>query len=219
MLGHRWQIRTPLGEFWLEVSQAGSRFPAADERQRAQRVWFFAERQLHNLEPDAIGAALELCAELGRARDWQRSRTMDRWAAEALARELEMALLSGRLVLKERPRFESSGAGLEAKEASRDWAPKPRPPDPQRSSEEAWIELELCDPQGNPLAFRTFRVSQNGRVVREGTTNGNGFARVEGLVSGACDIEFTDLDVSDFNPQPALPGAAPADSVGPVAIA
>ncbi len=220
MPGHRWQIRTLLGEFRLEVSQAGGRFPSAQERQRAQRVWFFAERELCSLDPGAIEAALGLCAELGREREWQRSRRMDHASAKALAQELEGALLSGRLVLKAVPRFQGGGAPYDgAKAAASRWIPKPVEPDKRPSSEYAWVELELRNQLGEPVAFRSFRVLQNGRVVREGVTNGNGFARVEGLVPGACDVEFVDLDVKDFNHQPALPGAALAESAGPVVAA
>jgi hypothetical protein len=216
MPGYRWQINTPLGEFRLEVVQVGGRFPSAQERERVQRVWFFAQRELHSLSPVALETARELCAELGSTRDWRTSGRMEPLAAQSLAGHLELALLSGRLVLKQVPRIHAWGGAHEAKASSEaQWTPRPSARE-ERTSEGAWLELELLNQQGEPVANRRFRVIQHERVVREGMTNANGFARVESLSPGTCDIEFVDFDESDFNHQPALPGAAPAASSGPV---
>ena len=217
MAGYRWQIKTPLGEFRLEVTRAGGLFPSLEEGVRAQRVWFFAQSELYHLSPVAIEAAIALCGELGSTRDWRSFRRLDHSLAQHLAQELELALLSGRLVLVEIPRVRAGGAGSEAKTLSdSQWTPRPSAQE-ERASEGDWIELELLNQLGEPVAHRSFRVIQHQRVVREGTTNANGFARIEHLSPGACDIEFVDLDESDFNHQPALPGAAPVSASGPVA--
>lgn len=68
-------------------------------------------------------------------------------------------------------------------------------PDPTLTG---WIEIELLDEAGAPVAGQPFKVElPDGRFVR-GSLDEHGFCRVEGIPSGPCRVTFHKLDGRAF---------------------
>ena len=63
------------------------------------------------------------------------------------------------------------------------------------ASEEAdWIEIELVDPEGNPVPRVRFQLRSSDGRTRSGVLNDNGWARVERLVAGEYEVSFPEWD-------------------------
>jgi type VI secretion system secreted protein VgrG len=72
---------------------------------------------------------------------------------------------------------------------------KPPKTDEEKAARPSWIEIKLKDDDGNPVPGQKYKVSlPDGKTVAEGTLDGNGFARVDGVEPGTCKITFPDLD-------------------------
>ncbi len=62
-------------------------------------------------------------------------------------------------------------------------------------SEKTWIEIELVDENGDPIAGERYRMTlPDGTTVAQGRTDEKGVARVKGVDPGECQITFPDLD-------------------------
>lgn len=74
---------------------------------------------------------------------------------------------------------------------------KPYQP-PEKTEENAkklsWIEIELLDALGNPVAGETYRVKLSNGTVAEGTLDEKGFARLDPIESGNCEVTFPNMD-------------------------
>ena len=68
--------------------------------------------------------------------------------------------------------------------------------DPASSSDskKTWVEIQLVDADGNPVPNEPYRIEAPDGTVNEGSTDGNGVARVDGIDPGNCKISFTALD-------------------------
>src|ERR1043165_8619409 len=76
--------------------------------------------------------------------------------------------------------------------------PKPPKPDPDKKS---WIEIELKDESGKPVAGEAYAVTlPDGTAVASGTLDDKGFARVDGIDPGTCRITFPELDKEAWKP-------------------
>jgi phage baseplate assembly protein gpV len=64
--------------------------------------------------------------------------------------------------------------------------------------ETSFIELELVDPEGEPVAFASYLVTGSDRNEFSGILDAKGRARVEGLVPGNCTVTFPELDGDDW---------------------
>lgn len=64
-------------------------------------------------------------------------------------------------------------------------------PDKKKKS---WIEIELKDDDGNPVAGEPYRVEVPDGSLAEGTLDEKGFARVEGIDPGNCVVSFPRRD-------------------------
>ena len=65
-------------------------------------------------------------------------------------------------------------------------------PDPAKTS---WIEIELVDEEENPVPGEWYRITlPDGQTVAEGTLDDKGFARVDRIDPGICQITFPNLD-------------------------
>jgi hypothetical protein len=75
----------------------------------------------------------------------------------------------------------------------------------QTSSEEKkphWIEIKLVDTEGNPVPGEKYKITlPDGSTVAEGTLDGKGFARVDGIDPGTCKVTFPNLDESVWKPK------------------
>jgi len=82
------------------------------------------------------------------------------------------------------------------------FAPIAQQDDPSGAGEAAepdWIELELCDQDGRPLARQRFELELPDGTVRRGRTNAHGFARLTCILPGTCELSFPDLDASAWD--------------------
>jgi len=71
-----------------------------------------------------------------------------------------------------------------------------RPPQTQEEAEQkrSWIEIELVDEQGEPVAGMAYQITLPDDSIASGTLDEKGFARVEGFEAGSCRVSFPTLD-------------------------
>ncbi len=78
---------------------------------------------------------------------------------------------------------------------------KKKPPKPAKTITQAapsWVEIELKDSEGNPMAGESYRViAADGRVL-DGTLDSEGKARVQGVKKGQCKVTFPNLHADDW---------------------
>ncbi|MFZ2148951.1 MAG: hypothetical protein WAV28_17205 [Sedimentisphaerales bacterium] len=67
----------------------------------------------------------------------------------------------------------------------------PHKPDEEKTS---WIEIEMVDEEDEPVTGEKYKITLPDDSVAEGTLDGKGFARVEGIDPGTCKITFPELD-------------------------
>ena len=61
-----------------------------------------------------------------------------------------------------------------------------------------WIEIELLDDAGQPLAGEVFSVDLPDGRNQQGTLDKQGRARIDGIPRGVCVVRFPDIDAADF---------------------
>ena len=67
--------------------------------------------------------------------------------------------------------------------------------DTDEDQEKSWIEIELVDEDGKPVAGEAYRITlPDGETVAEGTLDAKGCARVDGIDPGTCRITFPGRD-------------------------
>jgi hypothetical protein len=77
----------------------------------------------------------------------------------------------------------------------RPWPEPPRPSAEEATAEEVtWLAIELKDEQGKPVPHARYVVTLPDGGTREGTLNKNGYARVDGVNPGQCQVSFPELD-------------------------
>lgn len=75
---------------------------------------------------------------------------------------------------------------------------KPPEAEEEDQEEKTWIEIELHDMDGNPVPGERYKITLPDGSVTEGTLDGKGFARVDGIDPGNCDVTFPDKDESGW---------------------
>lgn len=70
----------------------------------------------------------------------------------------------------------------------------PFQPTEEEEEEKTWIEIELVDEDDNPIPGERYEIELPDGSVARGTLDNNGFARVEGIDPGTCQITFPELD-------------------------
>ncbi len=94
---------------------------------------------------------------------------------------------------------QAQGASATKAASSQD-SVKVKPYKPPQTKEEkaqkpSWIEIVMVDEQGNPVPSLAYSITlPDGETVAEGTLDDKGFARVDGIEPGTCQITFPDLD-------------------------
>ncbi len=68
---------------------------------------------------------------------------------------------------------------------------KPHKPDEEKTS---WIEIEMVDEEDEPVPGEKYKITLPDDSVAEGTLDGKGFARVDGIDPGTCKVTFPELD-------------------------
>ena len=61
-------------------------------------------------------------------------------------------------------------------------------------AETTWIEIELIDPNGNPVPNERYKITMPDGSVKYGTLDDNAKARIEKLQPGNCQVTFPDRD-------------------------
>ena len=65
----------------------------------------------------------------------------------------------------------------------------------QSNQKKSWIEIELLDEDRKPVPGKKYRVVlPDNKKVAEGTLDEKGFARIEGIDPGTCEVSFPKLD-------------------------
>lgn len=74
--------------------------------------------------------------------------------------------------------------------------PPYRPPaTPEEEAEKtAWIEIELVDEADQPVPGERYEITLPDGTVASGTLDDRGFARVDGITPGTCQVTFPALD-------------------------
>jgi hypothetical protein len=65
----------------------------------------------------------------------------------------------------------------------------------------SWVEIELIDDQGQPVAGETYQVRLSDGSLFVGTLDKRGQARIEGIDPGTCQITFPNLDGKSWHPK------------------
>jgi len=94
---------------------------------------------------------------------------------------------------------QTQGGGATKKASKQDSVPlKPyKPPQTQAKKEKkpSWIEIVLVDEEKNPVPGQSYSITlPDGATVAQGTLDEKGFARIDGIDPGTCQITFPDLD-------------------------
>ena len=71
-----------------------------------------------------------------------------------------------------------------------------KPPETQEEAEQkkSWIEIEMVDEDDKPVPGETYRITLPDDSVAEGTLDGEGCARIDGIDPGTCKVTFPKLD-------------------------
>jgi hypothetical protein len=71
---------------------------------------------------------------------------------------------------------------------------KPPQTKEEKAQKKSWIEIELVGEDDKPIPGETYRITLPDGTVAEGTLDDKGFARVDGIDPGTCQITFPNLD-------------------------
>lgn len=63
----------------------------------------------------------------------------------------------------------------------------------------SWVEIELADQEGKPVPYQRYRVVPPDGTPIEGFLDDQGFARVDGVDPGTCQISFPGLDATSWH--------------------
>lgn len=71
-----------------------------------------------------------------------------------------------------------------------------KPPTEEEAEDEelSWIEIEMVDEEDEPVPGEKYRITLPDETVAEGTLDGEGFARHDGIPKGNCKVTFPELD-------------------------
>jgi hypothetical protein len=64
----------------------------------------------------------------------------------------------------------------------------------EKEIKKSWIEIVLVDEENNPVPGETYKVVLPDNKVKVGTLDAKGFARIDGIEDGQCQISFPKLD-------------------------
>jgi hypothetical protein len=76
---------------------------------------------------------------------------------------------------------------------------KPHKPPTEEEQEDkkdelSWIEIELVNEENKPVPGKMYKITLSDDSVIEGTLDGDGFARHDGIPKGTCKITFPEFD-------------------------
>ncbi len=71
---------------------------------------------------------------------------------------------------------------------------KPPQTKEEKETKKSWIEIELVDEEDNPVPGERYQITLPDGSVAEGSLDEKGFARVDGIDPGTCQVTFPELD-------------------------
>ena len=81
-------------------------------------------------------------------------------------------------------------------------APTHNPNSAANKDKKHWIEIELLDDEGNPVPGEPYRITlPDGTTVASGTLDDKGWARVDHIDPGTCQVTFPKLDKDVWRPK------------------
>jgi type VI secretion system secreted protein VgrG len=89
-----------------------------------------------------------------------------------------------------------------AKKSPASDAPTHDPNAEENKDKKHWIEIELVDEAGQPVAGEPYQVTlPDGSTVADGTLDEKGRARVDNIDPGSCKVTFPNLDKEAWEPK------------------
>jgi type VI secretion system secreted protein VgrG len=80
-------------------------------------------------------------------------------------------------------------------------APTHDPTNPENQTKKSWIEIQLNDEDGNPVPGEPYKITlPDGTTIADGTLDNKGFARVDNIDPGTCQVTFPNLDKDAWDP-------------------
>jgi type VI secretion system secreted protein VgrG len=81
-------------------------------------------------------------------------------------------------------------------------APTHDPNAPENVDKKHYIEIQLYDDDGNPVPGEPYKVTlPDGTTIADGTLDDKGFARVDNIDPGTCQVTFPNLDKDSWAPK------------------
>jgi hypothetical protein len=71
---------------------------------------------------------------------------------------------------------------------------KPPETPEEKRIQTSWIEIVLLDNNNQPVAGETYKCVMPDNKVKVGTLDSKGFARIEGIPDGTCQVSFPNMD-------------------------
>ena len=75
-----------------------------------------------------------------------------------------------------------------------------KPPVQPCPLEKTWIEFRMLDEDGKPVEGVKYRVKLPDGSFKEGSLDGEGKARFEGIEPGSAEISFPEVDGAEWSP-------------------
>ena len=72
---------------------------------------------------------------------------------------------------------------------------------PAKKKKTTWIAIKLVDTEGRPVAGEEYRITLPNGSTHEDDLDGHGFARINGIDPGSCQITFPNLDRESWKPK------------------
>jgi len=66
--------------------------------------------------------------------------------------------------------------------------------DEEEEDNKSWIEIELVGEDDKPIPGEKYKVTLSDDTVAQGTLDEKGFARIDGIEPGTCQVTFPNLD-------------------------
>jgi len=89
-----------------------------------------------------------------------------------------------------------------SKQSAASNAPTHDPNSPENQTKQHYIEIKLLDDDGNPVAGEPYKITlPDGTTVADGTLDDKGYARVDNIDPGTCQVTFPNLDKDAWHPQ------------------
>jgi hypothetical protein len=79
-------------------------------------------------------------------------------------------------------------------------ARRPARTSPPRVKEKTWVEIELLDDDGVPVASERYTIRVPDGSTREGRLDAGGRARVDNIDPGMCEVSFPDIEAREWRP-------------------